>query len=58
MINQGDLVEPRLGMGRTNRTGLVMSTFEAHLAGRVAHAARINPERGHRLKGLFERISW
>ena len=32
--------------------------FRAHLAGRVAHAARLNPERGAQLTGLFEQIAW
>ncbi len=39
--------EPRRG-GRLPR----------HLAGRVAHAARLNPQRGERLMLLFERIIW
>jgi len=46
----------RHGPHGQNRTAV--ADFRAHLAGCVAHAARINPERGHRLKGLFERISW
>jgi RNA-directed DNA polymerase len=32
--------------------------LRAHLAGRVAHAVRINPERGARLARLFEQIAW
>jgi hypothetical protein len=32
--------------------------FRAHLAGRVAYAAMINPSRGRRLQELFDRISW
>ncbi len=35
-----------------------VADFRAHLAGRVAHAVRLNPERGARLTGLFEQISW
>jgi hypothetical protein len=32
--------------------------FRAHLAGRIAHVAMLNPARGHRLQALFERIAW
>ena len=32
--------------------------FRAHLAGRVAHVASVHPERGRRLKALFDRIDW
>jgi len=32
--------------------------FRAHLGGRVAYAAFINPARGQRLRSLFERITW
>jgi hypothetical protein len=32
--------------------------FRAHLAGRVAHAAWLNPQRGRRLEELFARIAW
>ncbi len=32
--------------------------FRAHLAGRVAYVASIHPERGRRLKALFDRIDW
>jgi hypothetical protein len=46
----------RYGPHEQNLTG--HADFRAHLAGRVAHAARINGKRGHQLKGLFERISW
>jgi RNA-directed DNA polymerase len=35
-----------------------VADFRAHLAGRVAHATRLNPERGQRLVRLFERIVW
>jgi len=46
----------RYGPHGQNRTSLV--DFRAHLAGCIAHAVRINPERGHKLLRLFERISW
>jgi hypothetical protein len=39
-----------------NRTG--EPDFRAHLAGRVAYVAMINPGRGRRLSALFERIRW
>jgi retron-type reverse transcriptase len=35
-----------------------VADFRAHLAGRVAHAARLNPERGRKLSLLFEQIVW
>jgi hypothetical protein len=39
-----------------NRDG--HADFRAHLLGRVAHCEWLNPERGRRLRGLFERIHW
>jgi RNA-directed DNA polymerase len=32
--------------------------FRAHLLGRIAHVAVINPARGERLKRIFDRIAW
>lgn len=32
--------------------------FRAHLAGRVAYLASLNPARGGRLRDLFDRIAW
>jgi hypothetical protein len=46
----------RLGPRTQNRAGL--ADFRAHLAGRVAHAAMLNPARGARLRGLFDSINW
>jgi RNA-directed DNA polymerase len=46
----------RHGPHSQNRAGV--ADFRAHLAGRVAHVARLNPERGERLVRLFERIDW
>jgi hypothetical protein len=46
----------RYGPRAQNRAGV--PDFRAHLAGRVAHAARLNPRRGQKLARLFERISW
>jgi hypothetical protein len=46
----------RHGPGAQNRAG--HADFRAHLAGRVAYAAMINPSRGQRLRDLFKRIRW
>ena len=46
----------RHGPGAHNRAG--HEDFRAHLAGRVAHVAMLNPARGARLRALFERIEW
>jgi hypothetical protein len=46
----------RHGPDGQNRDG--HADFRAHLAGRVAHAAWLNPARGRRLRELFERIRW
>jgi hypothetical protein len=32
--------------------------FRAHLAGRIAHVAALNPARAERLRMLFDRIAW
>ena len=32
--------------------------FRAHLAGRIAYVASLNPERGKRLRAVFQRIPW
>lgn len=46
----------RHGPAGQNREGV--PDFRAHLAGRVAHATRLNPERGRRLARMFEQITW
>jgi hypothetical protein len=46
----------RFGPHGQNRAGA--ADFRAHLAGRVAHAVRLNPERGRRLMQRFEQIAW
>jgi RNA-directed DNA polymerase len=46
----------RHGTTDQNRSGV--GDFRAHLAGKVAHAARLNPERGQKLMRLFEQIRW
>ena len=34
------------------------TSFQEHLAGRVAYVESINPEKGARLRGIFDQISW
>jgi hypothetical protein len=46
----------RLGPHEQNRAGI--ADFRAHLAGRVAHARRLNPGRGRKLLDLFQQIVW
>ncbi|WP_439630105.1 reverse transcriptase family protein [Gemmata sp.] len=46
----------RHGPAGQNREG--RPDFRAHLAGRVAHAAAVNPARGSKLWALFDRIAW
>jgi hypothetical protein len=46
----------RHGPHGQNRAGV--PDFRAHLAGRVAHAVRLNAERGQKLSRLFEQIVW
>ncbi len=44
------------GAERQNLKG--HADFKAHLAGRIAYVAWLNPARGEKLKRLWERISW
>jgi hypothetical protein len=46
----------RHGPQSQNRDG--HSDFRAHLAGRVAYWRWLNPERGARLRALFDRVAW
>lgn len=46
----------RHGPADQNRHGV--PEFQAHLAGRVAHVARVHPSRGARLLRLLEQICW
>ena len=39
-----------------NRDG--HENFRAHLAGRVAHVAMLNPQRGQGLRAIFEQVPW
>jgi len=39
-----------------NRAGV--PDFRAHLLGRIAHVAQLNPQRGERLKAVFDQIAW
>jgi hypothetical protein len=44
------------GLQSQSRAGI--ADFRAHLAGRIAHVAMLNAQRGGRLKALFEQIEW
>jgi RNA-directed DNA polymerase len=46
----------RHGPDSQNRTGV--SDLEAHLRGRIAWLASLNPERGEKLRRRFEEVSW
>ncbi len=46
----------RLGPHDQNRAEV--ADFRTHLAGRVAHAVRLNPRRGEKLRELYEKITW
>jgi hypothetical protein len=46
----------RRGPASQNREG--RADFRAHLAGRVAYVALLNPNRGRRLRALLDRIRW
>jgi RNA-directed DNA polymerase len=46
----------RFGPQDQNRAG--HADFRAHLAGRIAYVASMNPTRGDRLRELFDRIAW
>lgn len=46
----------RHGPGSQNREGLPY--FRAHLEGRVGFVESVNPERGKRLRDIFQRIHW
>ena len=46
----------RHGPQSQNRDGA--RDFQAHLAGRIAHVASLNPERGAKLQAIFRRIAW
>ncbi|MEO8128060.1 MAG: reverse transcriptase family protein [Bryobacteraceae bacterium] len=46
----------RLGPASQNREN--HPSFRAHLQGRVAFVESINPQKGRRLRGIFERIHW
>ena len=45
-------------LGPTGQNREKRTDFRAHLAGRIAHLSMLNPDRGRRLKVLFERIEW
>ena len=46
----------RLGPAGQNRAGV--GDFRRHLDGRVCWVEQVNPRRGAKLRGMFERIGW
>ena len=46
----------RLGAASQNREAV--ADFRAYLAGRVAWVTSINPEKGSKLRMIFDRVSW
>ena len=46
----------RHGAGTQNRDG--HADFRAHLEGRVSYVESINPEKGKKLRSIFQRIEW
>jgi len=46
----------RLGPASQNRKG--HANFRAHLAGRISFVEMLNPQKGARLKKIFEQIAW
>ena len=44
------------GPASQNRDG--RAQFQAHLSGRIGYVCHVNPQRGQRLKRLFEKICW
>ncbi len=46
----------RTGPADQNRSG--HPDFRSHLLGRIAHASLLNPERGRKLREVFDRIAW
>jgi RNA-directed DNA polymerase len=46
----------RHGQASQNRDG--HNDFQAHLAGRVAHAVMVNATRGRKLREIFKRVVW
>ncbi len=44
--------------GPSTQNGAKHPRFAAHLRGRIAHLARLNPARGRKLLALYERIDW
>ena len=46
----------RLGPEGQNRSD--HPDFRAHLLGRIAHVATLNPDRAGKLKAMFDRVAW
>ena len=47
-----------LRKGPEGQNRLNVDDFRAHLAGRIGFAAMVNPEKGRRLKEMFDRVNW
>lgn len=44
------------GTSSQNRDGL--DDFRAHIAGRIEHLKRLNPQKGEKLRAAFDRVAW
>jgi RNA-directed DNA polymerase len=44
--------------GPTDQNRLDHNDFRAHLRGRIAHVATLNPTRAAKLKAMFDRVAW
>lgn len=44
--------------GAVSQNRAAHPNFRAHLLGRISYVQHVNPERGLRLRALFERIQW
>ncbi|HEX4150482.1 MAG TPA: reverse transcriptase family protein [Pirellulales bacterium] len=47
-----------VGHGPASQNHRALPDFRAHLAGRIAHVAMLNPARGAALRRAFEQIAW
>jgi hypothetical protein len=44
--------------GTANQNREAHADFRAHLLGRISHVSAIHPERGRKLRALFDQIAW
>ena len=44
--------------GVSNQNHVGVPDFRSHLRGKIAHVGSLNPQRGAKLKGIFDRIDW